>query len=269
MPYFSENLIVVDPVPALSTNYIWMIRHPDQGTIIVDPGESQPVFDYLKKHKTRPVAILITHHHLDHCGGVVDIVANYDIPVYGSAKEESAIDGLTHPVKDQQVITIDELELSFEIMAIPGHTLGHVAYYNAPWLFCGDTLFSAGCGRLFEGSASQLYYSLQSLATLPRETQVFCGHEYTQANLKFARHVEPHNENAQQYQQQVQDWQADDKPTLPSTIGLERAVNPFLRCQDSALIASAKERDPKLDPNDPVAVFKVLRDWKDKFKIGN
>ena len=141
--------------------------------------------------------------------------------------------------------------------------------YEPPWLFCGDTLFSAGCGRIFEGTANQLYHSLQAFATLPQETQVYCGHEYTQANLQFARHVEPHNHYIQDYQQQVQEWRDSDQCSLPSTIGLERSVNPFLRCQDSGVVDSARQWQPKLDPENPVDVFKALRNWKDSFKIGN
>lgn len=269
MPYLDENIFKVDAVPALSTNYIWMIRHPYEGVVIIDPGESEPVFEYLKRHKTRPVAILVTHHHPDHCGGVMDIVAQYDIPVYGGAAEELTIDGITHPVKDRQHVEVPELNLNFYVMAVPGHTLGHVAYYDTPWLFCGDTLFSGGCGRIFEGTANQLYHSLQSLATLAHHTKVFCGHEYTAANLSFAKQVEPHNTYIDDYQTQVEAWLDKGEPSLPSTIGIERNVNPFLRCQDSGIIEAVQQHQPKLDPNDPVAVFKVLREWKDAFKIGN
>lgn len=268
MPYLGELTYAVDAVPALSSNYIWIIRYPEVGAIIVDPGESQPVLDYLQAHKVSPFAILITHHHPDHCGGIIDITARYDIPVYGPAQEEQMIDGLTHPVQDQQTFTVEELDLTFEVMAVPGHTRGHIAYFNSPWLFCGDTLFSAGCGRLFEGSAHQLYHSLQYLATLSHETQVYCGHEYTAANLSFARQVEPHNEHIVNYQKRVHTIREQGEPTLPSTIGLERSVNPFLRCLDSGIIKAAQSQNPQLDTQDPVAIFKTLRDWKDAFKIG-
>jgi hydroxyacylglutathione hydrolase len=250
-------------VPAFQDNYIWLIRGraPDR-VAIVDPGDAAPVVAALRTQKLTPVAILCTHHHGDHVGGVAELLAERKVPVYGPARERIA--GVTHPLREGERVALVELGLEFSVLDIPAHTAGHIAYYGNGLLFCGDTLFSAGCGRLFEGSAAQMAQSLATLAALPADTAVYCGHEYTAANLRFALAVEPDNRAAQAHLAQVQTWRAAGRPSLPSTIGLERRINPFLRTQESGVRAAA-ERHAGRALATPTEVFAVLRTWKDGF----
>ena len=221
-------------VCAFKDNYIWLIRgdSPDR-VAIVDPGDAAPVLDALAKQRLTPAAILCTHHHGDHVGGVQELLAHYDVPVYGPAQEH--IPTLTHRLHGGDRIRLDALGLEFDVLDVPGHTAGHIAYHGHGFLFCGDTLFSAGCGRLFEGTAGQLHDSLTRLAALPPETAVYCGHEYTAANLRFALTVEPDNADSRRHQEQVHELRARNEPTLPSTIGLEKRINPFLRTAEPAV----------------------------------
>ena len=251
-------------VPAFQDNYIWLIRGrraPHQ-VAIVDPGDAEPVLAALRAQKLTPLAILCTHHHGDHVGGVTDLLAEHDMPVYGPAGER--IRGVTHPLAGGARATLPELDLDFGVLDIPAHTAGHIAYHGNGMLFCGDTLFSAGCGRLFEGSAAQMAQSLATLAALPDDTAVYCGHEYTAANLRFALAVEPDNRAAQAHLAQVQAWRAAGRPSLPSTIGLERRINPFLRTQEAGVRAAA-ERHAGRALATVTEVFAVLRSWKDGF----
>ncbi|TAM46238.1 MAG: hydroxyacylglutathione hydrolase [Gammaproteobacteria bacterium] len=251
-------------VPAFEDNYIWLIRgvSPDR-VAIVDPGDAVPVLDALARQNLVPVAILCTHHHGDHVGGVGELLARYDVPVYGPARER--IPEITHRLSDGDRVRLDALGLEFEVLDVPGHTAGHIAYYGHGLLFCGDTLFSAGCGRLFEGTAEQMHRSLTRLAALPPDTAVYCAHEYTAANLRFALTVEPDNSHIRDYQRQVGERRARREPTVPSTIALERRVNPFLRVYEPAVHRAVAARAGH-EPASDTETFALLRRWKDGFR---
>jgi hydroxyacylglutathione hydrolase len=203
-------------------------------------------------------AILVTHHHADHIGGLAQLRARHRVPVYGPAAEAAAIHGLTHELREGARVPLPALDLVLEVWEVPGHTLGHIAYVAPGLVLCGDTLFSAGCGRLFEGTAAQLHASLTRLAALPPETQVYCGHEYTRANLGFACRVEPDNPDIAAHLKTVEALRAADRPSLPSTIGLERRINPFLRSGEPAVRAAA-EREAG-------TTLAALRRWKDHYR---
>ena len=232
------------PLPAFTDNYLWMV-HDGQDAWIVDPGDAAPVFQALETLGLQLRGILVTHHHPDHTGGVAQLHAATAAPVYGPARE-SVPEPLRRLSQDD---TVDVLGHPFVVMDVPGHTAGHIAYYCAsfeglPLLFCGDTLFSGGCGRLFEGTAAQMQTSLASLAALPGNTRVCCTHEYTLSNLRFAREVEPDNAALAAYQIHCQSLRAQGLPTLPSNIALERDINPFLRVSQATVAASAQRTSP-------------------------
>lgn len=254
---------------AFEDNYIWILC-PDRAAatasrpaVIVDPGDADPVFALLDAEGLIPVAILCTHHHPDHIGGIPDLRKRFDIPVYGPASE--SISTLTHPLKEGDTVRIEELGLTLKVMEVPGHTRGHIAYLGDGMLFCGDTLFSAGCGRLFEGTAEQMYDSLNRLTALDERTSVYCTHEYTEANLRFAMAVEPGNADLRTYVDAVTNLRRDGKCTLPSSIGLEHRVNPFLRTAVPA-VKHAAERHEGTALEDGAPVFASLRRWKDGFR---
>lgn len=263
------------PLPAFSDNYIWLL-HDGVNALVVDPGDAQPVIEALAQLKLHLSSILVTHHHLDHVGGVNQLRTATGARVFGPARETipEPLQRLTH---GQTVSTEYTLGLNFRVMDVPGHTAGHIAYYcdsvdvegnGAPLLFCGDTLFSGGCGRLFEGTPAQMLASLDSLAALPGETRVCCTHEYTLSNLRFARALEPHNAELARYQAQCQALRDKNQPTLPSTVALELLINPFLRTRQSTVIESACGFNGALAENrtDNVAVFATVREWKNQFK---
>jgi hydroxyacylglutathione hydrolase len=252
-------VVKIIPVASLKDNYIWMlVNHQD--AIIVDPGESSPVQSYLEQHQLSLRGILITHHHWDHTNGLDALLAAFNTNVYGPKNE--TVKGMTHPVCEGDVVSFQDFPAKFNVLDIPGHTLGHIAYYANGNLFCGDTLFAAGCGRLFEGTAEQLYASLQKIAKLPDDTFIYCAHEYTLNNLRFAQLVEPNNEDIKMRMQRVQTMRDKQLSTLPSTLAEEKLTNPFLRC-DSAEVIKQTEKQAGKRLVTSVDVFSALRQWKD------
>ncbi|MDR1662018.1 MAG: hydroxyacylglutathione hydrolase [Azoarcus sp.] len=255
MPAFN-----VTPIPFARDNYIWLIsdgRH----AALVDPGEAAPALAALEK--TALVAILLTHRHADHTGGVGEILVRHpSIPVYGPRKD--GIASVTHPVEDGSRVLIAALGLDLQVLDVAAHTRGHVAYFGHGMLFCGDALFSAGCGRIFEGSPAQLARTLDRFARLDGDAKVYCAHEYTLANLVFSRAAEPENAARDRYAEHCETLRAQGKPTLPSTIAIERAINPFLRTGEAGVIASVTARNGQR-PADAVACLAALRAWKDVF----
>ena len=251
-------------LPAFTDNYIWML-HDGQRAVVVDPGDAGPVIEALDRLGLQLAGILVTHHHADHVGGVNALRPRLQGPVWGPARE-------TIPEPFVPLVEGDAPEvlgLHFKVLDVPGHTAGHIAYMQTdavknPLLFCGDTLFSAGCGRLFEGTPAQMHTSLSKLAALPSDTRVCCTHEYTLSNLRFAAAVEPGNAARVDYDARCQALRAEGKPTLPSSIGLERRVNPFLRCDVPEVKASAHEQGAEGD--DAVSVLAALREWKNRYR---
>ncbi|MBE7940184.1 MULTISPECIES: hydroxyacylglutathione hydrolase [Ramlibacter] len=254
------------PLPAFEDNYLWFL-HDGQRALVVDPGDAAPVLDRLQQEGLRLEAILVTHHHRDHTGGVDALRDATGATVYGPAREN--IPRPYAPLAGGD--SIQALGLSFAVLDVPGHTAGHIAFYCAamdghPLLFCGDTLFSGGCGRLFEGTPAQMLASLDSLAALPGDTRVCCTHEYTLSNLKFAVAVEPGNAELIHYRTQCEALRAAGRPTLPSSIATELRINPFLRVRRPAVAQSAQARDGSTPPDDPAAVLATLRQWKNEFR---
>jgi len=258
-------LETIHPIPAFIDNYIWTVTDASrQRAAVVDPGDASPVLDYLAANGLQLEAVLITHHHPDHVGGLRTLIDEFAPVVYGP--RNPSIAGI-----DRSLAEGDSLELfgaRFTVLEVPGHTLDHIAYFSdseePPVLFCGDTLFAAGCGRLFEGTPAMMVESLGKLTALPRQTRVYCTHEYTLANLRFARAVEPDNTELAQRAQREQARRDADKPTLPSSLALELQTNPFLRCRQPQLRAAAESRTGA-GVEDEVAVFAAIRRWKDSF----
>lgn len=253
------------PLPAFNDNYMWVL-HDGRRALVVDPGESEGVLTWLGSEGIALDAILVTHHHGDHTGGVDTLRQATGAQVIGPARE--VVPEPLQRVADGD--TIELLGLRFEVLDVPGHTSGHIAYHCAdvdgqPLLFCGDTLFSAGCGRLFEGTPQQMLASLDRLAALPDNTRVCCTHEYTLSNLRFARAVDPDNADLLAYEQHCQSLRERNLPTLPSSIGLEKQINPFLRVRAPALSEAARRHAPET-PSDALGVFTTLRAWKNVFQ---
>lgn len=248
--------LAVTALSALQDNYIWLIKNAEE-TVIVDPGESGVVIDYLKKNKLRATAIFITHHHFDHTDGINELVAEYNIPVYGPQ---------LNPIPHCSEIKGNSIKIlgnNFSVLAVPGHTLDHIAYYGHNMLFCGDTLFAAGIGRIFEGTAEQMYTSINKIKQLEKETIIYPAHEYTKNNLIFALEVEPNNIALQQRWQKISAMPARNI-TLPTDLATEMATNPFLRTKEPSIIIAVK-RHFNQQPNSDKETFAMLRAWKDNF----
>lgn len=250
-------------LPAFDDNYIWLLQKTGSAyCVAIDPGDEQPVIAALQEKGLELAAILITHKHYDHVGGVAKLCAEYPaVRVFGPGNE--GISGITDVVEDQQVILLPGLEERFDVLAVPGHTEGHVAYYAQGMLFCGDTLFAGGCGRVFSGTFEQMAASLQRIAALPPDTRIYCAHEYTEVNLGFARWVEPQSAALLARQQAVTAARSHGLPTVPSLLSDELETNPFLRVDQPQVVAAASRwSDAKL--NDAASVFTALRQWKDR-----
>ncbi|TRZ65432.1 MAG: hydroxyacylglutathione hydrolase [Rhodocyclaceae bacterium] len=251
---------------AFDDNYIWLLRAA--GCVaVVDPGDAGPVLAHLEKSGDRLCAILATHHHGDHVGGLAELLARFPVPVFGPELEN--IPGVTHPLAGGERIELPEISLHLDVIAVPGHTRGHIAYYGPSLnghgaVFCGDTLFGAGCGRLFEGTPAQMQDSLAKLAVLPAPTLVYCAHEYTQSNLRFALAVEPDSIAVQRRSENVAKDRAAGRPTIPTSIRRELETNPFLRWDAPAVRAAAASRLGRM-PVDAVETFTIVREWKNRF----
>ncbi len=256
-------MITITPIPAFTDNYIWLITHQESRmSVVVDPGEAAPVLTALQHKQLTLCGILLTHHHHDHTGGVTELLANYRVNVYGPLGD--TILSANHRVAEGDTVEIPQMNCRFKVIDIPGHTKGHIAFYHDRTLFCGDTLFTAGCGRIFEGTAEQMFNSLQKLAALPDDTFIYCGHEYTAANLRFAQTVEPDNKDIAQRIIDTAHLRNKDQPTVPATLSLEKKTNPFLRSH-VASVKNAVEKHTGQTLDSAVEVFKYTRLWKDSF----
>ena len=251
-------MFVVSFIPAFKDNNIWLLTEGKRA-FVVDPGDAAPVQARLEAEGMALEGILVTHHHADHQGGVAELTARWPVTVYAPGDE--SITGCTHPLSGGECIEV--LGQPVQVMAVPGHTRGHLAYYAEGALFCGDTLFGAGCGRLFEGTPEQMSASLASIAALPETTRIYCAHEYTEMNLRFAVAVEPENVALQTRVARVGELRAAGLPSVPSTLAEEKATNPFLRCQEPAVVAAALRQGATA--REPVAVFAAIRGWRNNF----
>jgi len=254
----SEVSFDVSFIPAFKDNYIWLLGR-DRQAVVIDPGEAGPALVRLAADHLTLAGILITHHHADHQGGVAGLTARYPAPVFAPASE--SITGCSAPLCGGE--NLELLGATVRVLAVPGHTAGHLAYLIGDRLFCGDTLFGAGCGRLFEGTPEQMAASLASIAALPPTTWIHCAHEYTEANLRFAQAVEPDNPDIAARAARVAALRRAGLPSVPSTLAEELATNPFLRCRQPAVIAAARRHGATDDS--PVAVFAALRRWRNDF----
>ncbi|MFE8069771.1 hydroxyacylglutathione hydrolase [Marinobacteraceae bacterium S3BR75-40.1] len=262
----------ITPISAFTDNYIWCLENTaNQAALLVDPGQAAPAARFLEEQDLTLEGILLTHHHPDHSGGIDKLVAERDIPVYGPT--DSPCGKVTNPLREGESVSWRDLNL--EVLEIPGHTLDHIAFFSNsapldnPILFCGDTLFACGCGRLFEGQPAQMRHSLAKLRNLPGDTEVYCGHEYTLANLRFSRSVVPNDTNLAEYEAWCREQRDADRPTLPSSIAREARLNPFMRWDDPAVIEAAQRHSQdsgdRIAKSDPDAVFAEVRRWKDHF----
>ena len=254
-------MINIEPIKAFNDNYIWLAT-TNEGSIVIDPGEAHKTIKYLKENDLNLDAILITHHHIDHTGGIEDMLKFRSVDVYGPVNN---IPSINKQLRDGDLFSV--IGIDFKIIEIPGHTLDHIAFFSEnngnPVLFCGDTLFSSGCGRVFEGTFEQMHESILKLKSLPANTKIYSGHEYTQSNLKFAMEVEPLNQKLISRYNDVQDLLNKGIPTLPTTLELELEVNPFLRCQAREVQNSVVKQFNTSNHEDEI--FKALRQWKDNF----
>ena len=251
----------IEPIPVFETNYIWAI-HDGRHCALVDPGSAPEAQAFLAERNLRLSALLLTHHHADHIGGVDQLLERNEVPVWGP--EDERIPQVTHHIREQGIARVPALDLALTVLETPGHTRSHIVYYNDELLLAGDTLFSAGCGRLFEGDAEQMQASLDKLSAVPDTARLYCAHEYTESNCRFALMVEPDNTALQAWAKEVRQRRASDQITLPTTLDLERRINPFLRTRQPAVISAAQHRNPGCSAR-PGDVLATIRSWKDAF----
>jgi hydroxyacylglutathione hydrolase len=257
-------MLQIEPVLAFGDNYVWVLsREGRPGAAVVDPGDAAPVLAHLDSKGLALEAVLVTHHHPDHVSGIPELVARRPAPVYGPAREQ--IPGMDRPLAEGERLSVPGAGLDLQVLETPGHTAGHLCYLGHGWLFSGDTLFTAGCGRLFEGTPEQMHRSLTRLARLPEETLVYCGHEYTLSNLRFALAVEPENPDLLSRCTEAEDLRSRGLPTVPAPIRIERQTNPFLRCDVPVVREAAQRHASDRRLTTPADVFTVLRDWKNNF----
>jgi hydroxyacylglutathione hydrolase len=253
--------ITIKAIPAFTDNYIWLITAGGTDCAVVDPGDAAPVAAVLEQNGLKLRYILLTHHHMDHIGGLAELAAAHSPEVYGP--RDSRISGQDASFGEGELVALPLLDLEFAVIEVPGHTATHIAFYGYGCLFCGDTLFSVGCGRLFEGTPEQMQTSLDKLAELPPETRVFCAHEYTLSNCDFARVVEPDNTALIRRASEVEAARAIGRSTVPSELGEELSDNPFLRSREPAVVAAAQKRNPKAKAG--ASTLAAIRAWKDSF----
>jgi hydroxyacylglutathione hydrolase len=253
-------MLTITAIPALQDNYIWLLQR-ERHAVAVDPGEAAPVLDFLHKNGLQLDAILCTHRHHDHVDGIAELRGVYNVPVYGRSHPNNS--HITRDLREGDRLRLDVLDTVFDIIEIPGHLDDHIAFIAPQMLFCGDVMFGAGCGKNFEGTLAQLHHSLQRLAALPDDTRVYCAHEYTAYNLPFALACEPDNADIQQRIAETRRLRAANLPTVPFTIALEKATNPYLRCTRPELIQTLRAQG--LADTSELAVFTALREWRDHF----
>ena len=252
----------IQALPAFKDNYLWLIIHPDiPEALVVDPGDSKPVLDALNSQGLSLAGILITHKHHDHIGGIQELLEKFKVPVFAGPIEN--IPRMTHPVLEKKSIHIKHWP-SIKVIEVPGHTLGHVAYLMGSYLFCGDTLFGAGCGRLFEGTPAQMVESLNKIKSLPEDTLIYCAHEYTLKNLSFAEFLEPENIKIKSRIREAEDLIAQGKPSVPFSLKIEKETNPFLRC-DQKTIKEAVEQKCGQRCETEIEIFRYLREWRNEW----
>ncbi|MET0089738.1 MAG: hydroxyacylglutathione hydrolase [Candidatus Thiodiazotropha sp.] len=256
-------MLEITPLSSFDDNYIWVLRNPGSSqVVVVDPGDETPVLEWLRETSSQLSAVLLTHHHYDHVGGVPELAEAFPgLPVFGPANEK--IRGLTHPLREADRPEIPGLEADLRVLEVPGHTAGHIAYYGEGALFCGDTLFAAGCGRVFDGTFEQLSRSLLRIADFPADTQVYCAHEYTLDNLGFAQWVEPDNPDIAERLSMDRAQREAGLPTVPSRLASELQTNPFLRTRIPAVVSVAEQKAGQTLAT-PASVFSALRQWKDR-----